>query len=75
MKFEELKQEQTTREELLKEHYYLDNLLQILERQEEEDKKALRKALDNLNNTQRDLKKTDDRFEKNCFKLQEYGKK
>lgn len=71
MNFEELKQDQRTREELLKEHEYLDNLLQILRRQEEEDKKALRKALDNLNNTQRDLKKTDDRFDENCSRLQE----
>lgn len=71
MNFEELKQEQRTREELLQEHDYLDNLLQILRRQEEEDKKALRKALDNLNNTQRDLKKTDDRFDENCSRLQE----
>ena len=70
MKFEKFVKEKT-REELLEEHNYLDSLLYQLRRQEEKDQKALREALDNLNNTQRDLEKTEEKFDDTCAKLQE----
>lgn len=74
MKFEKFVKEKT-REELLEEYEYLDSLLYQLRRQEEKDQKALREALDNLNNTQRDLEKTEEKFDDNCFKLQKLNKK
>ncbi|HNV97643.1 MAG TPA: hypothetical protein PKL13_05100 [bacterium] len=70
MKFEKFVKEKT-REELLEEYEYLDSLLYQLRRQEEKDQKALREALDNLNNTQRDLEKTEEKFDDTCAKLQE----
>ena len=70
MKFEKLVKEKT-KEELFEEHNYLDSLLYQLRRQEEKDQKALREALDNLNNTQRDLEKTEEKFDDTCAKLQE----
>ena len=60
-----------TKEELFEEPNYLDSLLYQLRRQEEKDQKALREALDNLNNTQRDLEKTEEKFDDTCAKLQE----
>lgn len=74
MKFEKFVKEKT-REELLEEYEYLDSLLYQLRRQEEKDQKALREALDNLNNTQRDLEKTEEKFDDTCAKLQELNKK
>jgi len=74
MKFEKFVKEKT-REELLEEHNYLDSLLYQLRRQEEKDQKALREALDNLNNTQRDLENIEKKFDDNCFKLQKLNKK
>jgi len=74
MKFEKFVKEKT-REELLEEYEYLDSLLYQLRRQEEKDQKALREALDNLNNTQRDLENIEKKFDDNCFKLQKLNKK
>jgi hypothetical protein len=74
MKFEKFVKEKT-REELLEEHNYLDSLLYQLRRQEERDQKVLREALDNLNNTQRDLENIEKKFDDNCFKLQKLNKK
>ena len=74
MKFEKFVKEKT-KEELLEEHNYLDSLLYQLRRQEERDQKVLREALDNLNNTQRDLENIEKKFDDNCFKLQKLNKK
>lgn len=67
--------EYDTFDKLYKENIELDEKIKELSEQEKNTQKELIVVLNKLNNIQSKIRKTDDLFDENCFKLQEYGKK